>query len=204
MSINTSEMKKVELTQRELDDIDIKKNLIKLGVILGVLLILIIILNLLLGDQIEIIGIQWLDKFGYTGIFLSTFLMDTFLSPVSPDFILLVSMAGDVNVLGVLSIMSFASVLAGNAGYFIGRFLGNRKIVRKRIEPYERRGHYLIEKYGIWAVIIAALTPIHFSVVSWIAGMLEMDYKQYLVGSLWRIPRFMFFYVVFSLGFSLF
>ena len=59
-------------------------------------------------------------------------------------------------------------------------------------------------KYGIWAVIVAAITPIPFSPVCWIAGMLEMDYKQFLVASLWRIPRFMIWYVIFSLGFSLF
>lgn len=203
VSINSSKLKKVELTQKELDDVDPKRNLIRLGIVLGFFLVLILALNLLLGDQIEVIGQQWVERFGYPGMFISTFLMDTFLSPISPDFVLLVSVAGDVNVLGVIFVISLASVLAGNAGYFIGRFLGNREIIRKRIEPYERKGHYLMGKYGIWAVIVAAVTPLPFSAVSWIAGMLEMDYKQFLVGSLWRIPRFMIGFVIFSFGFSI-
>ncbi|MFO8051424.1 MAG: VTT domain-containing protein [Thermoplasmatota archaeon] len=204
MSINTSKLKKVKLTKEELADVDIGKNLIRLVIVLGVFFLLIILMNLFLGDQIELVGHQWVKRFGYPGIFISTFLMDTFLSPISPDFVLLVSVAGEVNVIGVLLAISLASVLAGNVGYFIGRFLGNREVIQKRIEPYERKGHYLMGKYGIWAVIVGALTPIPFSAVCWIAGMLEMDYRQFFVGTLWRIPRFLIWFVVFSLGFSLF
>lgn len=204
VGINTSKLKKVKLTKEELADVDIRRNLLKLGIILGVFFILIAFMNILLGEQIEVLGHQWVESFGYPGIFISTFIMDTFLSPISPDFVLLIYVAGEVNILGVIMVISSASILAGNAGYFIGRFLGNRKAVRKRIEPYERKGHYLMGKYGIWAVIVGAMTPIPFSAVCWIAGMLEMDYKQFFVGTLWRIPRFLIWYVVFSLGFSMF
>ena len=160
------------------------------------------IMRFVFGEYIEVFAESLIDRFGYIGIFLSTLVLDSFILGISPDFVLFFAIAGEGDPFSILITISIASVLGGNIGYFIGRFLGNIKIVQKRIEPYERKGHYLMEKYGIWAVIISAITPIPFSTICWIAGMLEMKYTHFLAGAIWRIPRFLFWYIIFRVGFQ--
>jgi membrane protein YqaA with SNARE-associated domain len=202
--VNSEEFpgEEIVLTEQELRDIDIRRNAAKVAVALAVILVLVIILRYLLGDQIEAAGGFLIDRFGILGMFTATLLMDTFMSPVSPDVILFISIAGGVNVFEAIGIVSLASIIGGNAGYLIGRFLGNREFVYKRIKPFERKGKYLMRKYGIWAVIVGAMTPIPFSMVCWTAGVLKMRYLRFFPGTLWRIPRFLLWYIVLSFGFN--
>jgi len=201
VSINRDKLKHVELTQKELGEVDIKKNLIRLGIAFLFVLLLVVLLRFIFGNYIETFAQTMVDSFGLPGIFVGTFVLDSLILGISPDFILFVAIAGEMHPLGVLLTISIASILGGNAGYFIGRFLGHRKFVQKRIANYERKGHYLMEKYGLWAVIVAAMTPIPFSTVCWIAGMLEMKYTHFLAGAVWRIPRYLLWYIVFRVGF---
>ncbi|MGA1793635.1 MAG: YqaA family protein [Thermoplasmatota archaeon] len=201
MSINRDKLKSVELTEKELGEVNIKRNLIRLGIAFVIVLLLVVILRYIFGSYIESFAQVMVDSFGLPGIFVGTLVLDTLVLGISPDFILFVAIAGEMHPLGVLLTISIASILGGNAGYFIGRFLGNRKFVQKRIASYERKGHYLMEKYGLWAVIVAAMTPIPFSTVCWIAGMLEMKYTHFMAGAVWRIPRYLLWYIVFRAGF---
>jgi membrane protein YqaA with SNARE-associated domain len=202
VSINKDKLKHVELTSKELNEIDVRKNLIRLGIAFLIVLALVVLLRLIFGEYIEAFAEVFVDRFGLIGIFSSTLILDSLILGISPDFVLFVAIAGEMSPLGILFTISIASILGGNIGYFIGRYLGNRKIVQKRIEPYERKGHYLMEKYGLWAVIVAAMTPIPFSTICWIAGMLEMKYSHFMAGALWRIPRYLLWYIVFRVGFQ--
>jgi membrane protein YqaA with SNARE-associated domain len=201
VSINKDKLKNIDLTKEELDDVDIRKNLIRLGVAFLVILGIVVMLRFLLGDHIEAFAEVFVDKFGLVGIFVSTIILDSMVLGISPDIVLFVAIAGDVEPLGILLTISIASIIGGNIGYFIGRFLGHRKFIQKRIVKYERKGHYLMEKYGVWAVIVAAMTPIPFSTICWIAGMLEMKYSHFWAGVIWRIPRYLLWYIVFRVGF---
>ena len=201
VSINREKLKDIELTDKELRDVNLKNNLIKLGVAFLIVLLIVVALRYIFGSDIEAFAEFMVHQFGLPGIFVGTFILDTLVLGISPDFILFVAIAGEMDPLSILLTISIASILGGNAGYFIGRFLGHRKFVQKRIEPYERRGHYLMGKYGLWAIIVAAMTPIPFSTVCWIAGMLEMKYTHFLAGAIWRIPRYLLWYIVFRAGF---
>ena len=202
VSINKDKLKHVELTKKELGEVDIRKNLIRLGIAFLIVLALVVIMRVIFGDYIEVFAEVLVDQFGFLGIFFSTLILDSLVLGISPDFVLFVAIAGEMNPFQILFTISTASIIGGNIGYFIGRYLGNRKFVHKRIEPYERKGHYLMEKYGVWAVIVAAMTPIPFSTICWIAGMLEMKYTHFLAGAIWRIPRYLLWYIVFRIGFQ--
>jgi len=64
------------------------------------------------------------------------------------------------------------------------------------------RGRLLFSRYGLYAVILAAFTPIPFSTVCWIAGIFEMDRKLFFIGTLWRVPRFLLWFLVLGLGYK--
>jgi membrane protein YqaA with SNARE-associated domain len=128
-----------------------------------------------------------LQRGGYPGAFLFVLLVDTFIVPASLD--VLFPLTRDWNPLPLLLTLSTASVSGGAFGYWIGRALHHLPFVRRTVAGYWERGAPLVERLGYRAVVLAALTPIPFSTVSWIAGMLRLPFPRYLRGALWRVPR---------------
>ena len=60
----------------------------------------------------------------------------------------------------------------------------------------------LLKKWGLWTVVIAALTPIPFSIVCWFAGIYKMPYRPFFIGTLVRFLRFALFYYLFVIGWT--
>lgn len=196
------EIDEPELTSKEQRDVDPRSNLLRLAVFIAFLVLILVILRYTLGDYLEHYGEYLVERFGYLGMFGATLFMDTFIVPISPDIIIFVSIAGNVNTFWAIFTIALASMIAGNLGYLIGKFLGHREFVTTRLKKYEKKGKYLMKKYGLWAVIIGAMTPIPFSAICWLAGMLEMKYTHFLAGVLWRVPRFLLWYIIIGLGFK--
>lgn len=42
----------------------------------------------------------------------------------------------------------------------------------------------MFDKYGIWAVLVAAVTPIPYKVFTILAGVLKLDMKRFLIASI--------------------
>lgn len=154
-----------------------------------------------LGEQFERAGEFLARHAGLGGVFAYVFVVDTFLVPATLDIIFPLVITWPA--VPVLTVMSAASFFAGICGYLIGRFLNRFAFVRRRTLRYRSRGEYLIEKYGIWAVVIAALLPLPFSTISWIAGALQMTFGRYVIGALFRIPRIIATYVLLRAGVSI-
>jgi membrane protein YqaA with SNARE-associated domain len=188
--------------QEENEDFDPKKSLIKIFSFMLAVFLLLLILRLTLGDNIEYAGEVLIDRFGYLGMFIGTLIMDTLIVPISPDVILFISIAAEISPFWTIFTITLASMIGGHLGYLIGKFLGDRKFVMKRIAPYEKKGRKLMGQYGLWAIIIGAMTPIPFSAVCWLAGMLDMKYPSFLIGVSFRLPRFLLWYIILILGFK--
>ncbi|MFP4644182.1 MAG: YqaA family protein [Spirochaetales bacterium] len=139
---------------------------------------------------------------GLAGVFAYVFIVDTFIVPATLDIIfpLVITWAA----VPVLAVMGTASVMGGICGYLIGRFLNHFAFVRRHTERYRSRGEYLIKRYGIWAVIVAALLPLPFSTISWIAGALQMNVAHFVIGALFRVPRIIATYALLRAGVSFF
>ena len=84
--------------------------------------------------------------------------------------------------LGVM--VTIFSVAGAMVGYWLGKRLGRPIAVRlfpgSGIEVAER----LFKKYGMWAILIAAFTPIPYKVFAISAGVLQLDRRTFLVASL--------------------
>ncbi|MGA1822377.1 MAG: YqaA family protein [Thermoplasmatota archaeon] len=193
--------RKINLTEKEKEDLEPRRNILKGILLLSVILMIAVLIRVLVGSQAEAAGRWIVEEFGYVGVFLSVLILDTLIQPISPDVVIFIAIAGDMNPLGALFTMATASMIAGHLGYLIGRFLGHRKFVQNMLGKNLDRGHYLAEKYGMGAVILGAVTPIPFSTVCWLAGMMEMKYSKFLVAVLYRIPRFLLWYLIIGLGF---
>ena len=89
-----------------------------------------------------------------------------------------------------LSILAALSYGAGVLGYYIGitftKTVFFQKIRLKYLVQYE----YSLRKYGMYLVLVGAITPVPFSAMCMLAGSVKLSYKTFLWVCLSRIFRF--------------
>jgi membrane protein YqaA with SNARE-associated domain len=161
--------------------------LILRSVLLLVALVSVAVILILLDVPLDRIGRAAASRGGLIGIFVFVFVVDTFIVPASLDILLPITMTW--SPLPLLTVMSAASVLGGICGYWIGRTLYRVRFVRRTVAGYYARGARIIERYGVWGVVLAGFTPLPFSTVSWIAGMLRLPFGLFALAALSRVPR---------------
>lgn len=180
----------IELEMKQL----IKRTLLFLGIALAFY----IILFLLAGEYLLIAGSWFGEYLGLWGVFAYVFLVDTFIVPTTADVIFTITQEWEP--VSLLAVMSIASISGGFVGYLIGRNLNHFKFVRDTTRNFRERGERIIKKFGVWAIVLAGLTPLPYSTISWIAGMLKLKPAHYLLGSLSRIPRLILYYLLIKGG----
>lgn len=174
------------------------RNLLWLVVGLVGIAVSMVLIERLLGDVFEQVAIQLAQTFGFLGMAGLLFVSDTLISPLPPDVILVIiaksSFRSDwffyVTFLGIVS--SFA----GQVGWWLGGHIGRLQIVQKVFGKRISKSRVLVEKYGPWAVVLGAATPVPFSVTCWAAGMLDLKYSRFVWASFVRLPRFWMYYLV--------
>ncbi len=144
-------------------------------------------------DQYHVIGLWVISHLGFSGLALFVLVTDMFIVPMSVDIIF--PFVLEWNPVLLLTTMSLASAAGGIGGYWIGRLLGHLKIIKAITARFSSDGERLINIYGGWAVVIAGLTPIPFSTVCWLAGMLKVNFYYFMLATLSRIPRMIIYYL---------
>jgi len=99
------------------------------------------------------------------------------------------------------NILFFAGVSYA-MGYFtflIGQFLSRLKYFRFIRFKFLKESWKLLRKYGLFLIIVAAMTPIPWSAVSLVIGSAGYPSKKYLKYALFRILRFALYgYIIFQ------
>ncbi|MBI3591336.1 MAG: DedA family protein [Candidatus Melainabacteria bacterium] len=119
---------------------------------------------------------EFFKHYGSTGLFLNAF-FDGFCLPLPPDFLLstlVIQKIGNPTILAV--ICSLGSVIGGCLGYCVGRF-GGRKLVDK-IFPnliFIDKAEILFKKFGVWAIVIDAFTPIPYKALTLGSGLMKFN-----------------------------
>ena len=137
--------------------------------------------------------IDWADGFGLIGLALVSASEAAF-QPIPPD-VLVIPMVIEANsIVGILLIVLVATLSSGFGaflGYGIG-FYGGIPILERFVSQKNiKRLDFLIEKYGSAGVFIAAISPIPYKALAWIAGAGRMDLRLFaLAGIFGRGIRF--------------
>lgn len=152
-------------------------------------------------EELKEVGIWLGETLGFFGIALYVYVVDTIIIPATADIVFPFTVGWNPIIL--LSVMSAASMAGGITGYWIARNFNKLKIINRMTSGYRERGITLIRKYGAWAVVIAGLTPVPYSTVCWIAGLLNVPPEKVMVATLARAPRIILYYVLFKGGYSL-
>ncbi|TVQ38841.1 MAG: hypothetical protein EA384_07995 [Spirochaetaceae bacterium] len=168
------------------------------SIVLLFLLLGVALLFILLGVPLERFARRAADRAGYIGVFLFVWFVDTFIVPASLDLLFPVTL--NWSPIPLLGTMSVASILGGLSGYGIGRNLYRLRYVQRTVAGYRHRAEHIIVRYGLWGVVLAGVSPIPFSTVSWIAGMMRMPPAHYLLGALSRVPRIVAYWALLRAG----
>ena len=137
--------------------------------------------------------IDWADGFGLLGLALVS-ASEAALQPIPPD-VLVIPMVVEADSFLSISIIvlvaTFSSVFGAFIGYAIG-YYGGIPILGKFVSQTNiNRLNSLTEKYGATGVFIAAVSPIPYKALAWIAGAGRMDLRLFaLAGFFGRSIRF--------------
>ena len=132
---------------------------------------------------------HWLEGFANSEWVVVALLLVSFtesvISPFPPDPILIAASVFNPRMALVFAgVVTVASVAGAAVGYWLGKRLGrpilDRFISTTKVEQVEA----LFQKYGVWAIVFAAVTPVPYKVFAVTAGAMEMSFKPFLVASL--------------------
>lgn len=91
---------------------------------------------------------------------------------------------------GIVMLLAILSYGSGIVGFFIGRYLKDTRFYRilryRRFYKYEGK----LREYGLYLIIVAALTPLPYSAISMLVGAVRFPFKKFLFYSLTRFIRF--------------
>ena len=136
--------------------------------------------------------LAWLESYGLMGLFVVSF-VESFFSPILPDVLLIpMALAEPDKAIYYSAVATAASVIGGYVGYGIG-FRFGVPIMKKVVPPQHIDTiHNWLEKYGGWAIWMAAMAPIPYKFTSITAGVFKVNLLVFTVASIaGRTKRFL-------------
>jgi membrane protein YqaA with SNARE-associated domain len=136
----------------------------------------------------------WAIDLGLPGLAVLSF-TEAFVQPIPPEALTLPmfnAAQGDPLMIFLIWLVATVTSVAGAVvGWWLGRRLGRGVADRFIANRHVRRLETLTRRYGEMGVFIAALSPIPYKVLAWVAGMGEMDRTRFIyAGLLGRGLRF--------------
>ena len=89
-----------------------------------------------------------------------------------------------------LTYLTFISYAAGVLGYYIGHFFSKTNLYRRISDRYLKQYDRQLKKFGIYLVLVGAVTPVPFSATCMLAGSVNIPIKDFLLICISRIIRF--------------
>ena len=105
--------------------------------------------------------------------------------PIPPDPLLVgVALAQQSLALWLALLVTVSSVAGAVVGHWIGGKLGRPVLMRLFSEEVVALAERWLERYGMWATLLAAFTPIPYKVFAISAGVLQLDRRTFVLASL--------------------
>ena len=89
-----------------------------------------------------------------------------------------------------LTYLTFISYAAGVIGYYIGHFFSKTSLYQRISNRYLKQYDRQLKKFGIYIVLVGAVTPVPFSATCMLAGSVNIPIKDFLLICISRIVRF--------------
>ena len=131
-------------------------------------------------------AIEWADGLGYLGLAILTS-TEAALQPIPPDPLvwnMILEADSGLVVATVVLIATLSSVLGALAGYAIGMYGGGWLLERFVSQSTIARLNVLVDRYGSAGIFIAAVSPIPYKALAWIAGAGKMDLRLFVAAGI--------------------
>ena len=131
-------------------------------------------------------AIEWADGLGYLGLAILTS-TEAALQPIPPDPLvwnMILEADSGLVVATVVLIATLSSVLGALAGYAIGMYGGGWLLERFVSQSTIARLNVLVDRYGSAGIFIAAVSPIPYKALAWIAGAGRMDLRVFVAAGI--------------------
>ena len=174
------------------------KNFLKLLLLLAGIVLAIFILDWIfdLKHQQEVIK-SFVDSLKPVYVFLFFFATESFMGMIPPDiFIVWAKARFTAHPYIMVTILATISYIGGIVAYYLGQFTRKSKRVKGYIKRKYEKNFDMIEKWGGLVIIMAALFPLPFAMISTIAGIVKYPFKTFLLYGLTRYIRFYLYAIV--------
>jgi len=130
------------------------------------------------------------EQWGDLGLFLFSYTESVFQPfPVDPFIVLFITQGSPVA--STVFWASLGAMLGAITSYFLGKYLGEPVFLKLFSQKNYHKGEAFFEKWGIWAVLFAAVTPLPFKIIAWLAGIFEMPFLPFIIMTfIGRVGRF--------------
>ncbi|MBI9095952.1 MAG: VTT domain-containing protein [Sphaerochaeta sp.] len=140
---------------------------------------------------------QFVLDFGVKGVALYVYLMDLLVFPLSVDFIWAFVMTW--HPLQAILVMGTSSVAGALSAYLVGRLVRLIPPIRRWVMKVSgTHAEELIAKYGVWGIVISGLTPLPYSTICTVAGVVKLNPYLFFLGTLIRYVRMAIYYFIFA------
>ena len=132
---------------------------------------------------------DWVEGFAESdwaiGLLLLVATSESFIFPIPPDPLLIATgLAHPSWALWLAGLVTVASVAGAVVGHWLGRRIGRPLLYRLVSQPRIERAERLFTRFGVWAILVAAFTPIPFKVFTILAGVLDLKISHLVIASL--------------------
>ena len=131
----------------------------------------------------------FVDNLGEPGIAVGYAIPDAFTVPIPNDTFGMFGIAAGLGFWQVVAWGTSGSIAGGSLGWVIGRWLRKVRLVDRFMSGRGRALQTLVQRYGVWVVGIAAVTPLPYSLSAWAAGAVRMPFFTFVSVSLLRVIR---------------
>ena len=131
---------------------------------------------------------DWLLGFADSDLAIVVLLVSSFAEsiffPIPPDPLLLAVAVVQQPIAALLgALVAVASVAGAVVGHALGMRLGRPILAQMFSENRVAYVDRLFERYGVWAILIAAFTPVPYKVFAIAAGVWHMDRRKFIIAS---------------------
>ncbi len=132
---------------------------------------------------------QLTERYNSLSVLAVFFISESFLGLLPPEiFIAWAEKTGrPIEYLTILATLSYAG---GVIAYGYGQLISHIPSVRNYLEQKLSKHQKNIRKWGGFLIVVGALLPLPFAIVSLTSGMIGYRFKYYLLFGLLRFPRF--------------
>lgn len=182
----------------------VRREILTLGLrfVLGAacLVALVSLLGYSFRSELEGMGRAFLERFGYTGIAVGTYIADGLHCPVPPHFYMFASIVSGWSALWTIVAVCAGSLLGGFTAYAIAHKASQLRFFKRLLARTKQRVDWLFKRFRYWAVAIGSLTPIPYPFLCYAAGAYRMPPKIFVALSLFRIPKVILYFYLVKLG----